>query len=64
MGHDRSNWYKWQGRLGFRQWWDKTIEDELRGGTLRKVHANLARLVQTQWDSSVIKLFFERFDSD
>ena len=64
MGHDRSNWYKWQRMEGFRQWWDKAIEEELCGGTLRKVHANLAKLAQTHRDSSTIKLFMERFDKD
>jgi len=64
MGHDRSNWYKWQRMPGFREWWDRAIEEELRGGTLRRVHANLARLAQTQRDSSTIKLFLERFDND
>ena len=62
MGHDRSNWYKWQKLPGFQQWWYKTIEEELQGGILNKVHANLAKLAMTQRDSSIIKLFLERFD--
>ena len=64
MGHDRSNWYKWQKHAGFRQWWNKTIEEELTGGILQKVHTNLANLAMTQQNPSVIKLFLERFDKE
>jgi hypothetical protein len=62
MGHDRSNWYKWQKQTGFWEWWNKAIEEELEGGILNRVYANLAKLAMTQRDSSVIKLFLERFD--
>ncbi len=64
MGHDRSNWYKWGNLQGFKGWWSRALEDQLTGDTLRRVHLNLAKLAQTQRDSSIIKLFLERFDKE
>jgi hypothetical protein len=62
MGHDRTTWYKWLRMSGFKAWWDKAMDEQLGGGTLRCVHAHLAKLAQTQRDSSIIKLYLERFD--
>ncbi len=63
MGFSKSAWYKWQGMPGFKNWWEVCLEEHFSGDILRRIQAHHAALALNANDSSMLKLYYERFDA-
>lgn len=61
LGRAAENWYGWQKKPDFLNWWNKALEEHFGGHGLTEVHSAIFRRA-TQNSAQDAKLFIERFD--
>ena len=63
IGKSDVNWYVWQQKPLFKQWWSMACADAMKATVLPQVHKAIARRALTD-SSADAKLFLERFDQE